>query len=163
MLGRDQRLPVLLLGDGKHRDADVIGLTRKLAPLSGLAALRLTLGGGRGGGPGLRRGALGVSGAGGLHRVCCTGEQAEAGPGEARAPQVADGVEAPLPLCRLRQGVRSIADGRVGDGAVVGFGLQVGVREDLPAVALSALGNQTGRSLKPWTRTSTTDSDVSSL
>lgn len=99
-----------------------------------------------------------MNNAGGLHRVCCTREQAEAGPGEARAPQVADGVEAPLPLCRLRQGVRSIADGGVGDGAVVGFGLQVGVREDLPAVSLSALANQTGRSLKPWTRTSTTDS-----
>lgn len=54
MLGGDQRLPVLLLGDGKHRDADVIALTWKLAPLSGLAALRLTLGGGRGGRPGLR-------------------------------------------------------------------------------------------------------------
>lgn len=85
-----------------------------------------------------------MSAAGGLQRVR---EQAEAGPGEARAPQVADGVEAPLPLRRLRQGVRSVADGGVGGGAAVGFGLQVGVREDLPAV-----GNQTGWSLKPRTR-----------
>lgn len=148
VLARDQRLPVLLLRDGEHRNAHVVALARKLAPLSALAALCLTLCGGSGGRPGLWRGRLGLRNPGGLGRVRRTREQAEAGPGEARAPQVADGVEAPLPLCRLRQGVGSVADGRVGDGAVLGPGLQVGVGEDLPAVCPPAISNQTGRSLR---------------
>lgn len=49
VLAQDQRLPVLLLGDGEHRNADVIAL----APFSGLAALHLPLCGRRGGRPGL--------------------------------------------------------------------------------------------------------------
>lgn len=148
MLARDQRLPVLLLRDGKHRNADVVAL----APLCGLAALRLALCGGRGGGAGLGRGGLGRRSPGALGWVRRRGEQAEAGPGEARAPQVADGVEAPLPLCRLRQRVGGVADGRVRDGAVVGLGLQVSVGEDLPAVCPSAVSNQAGRSLRGWER-----------
>lgn len=148
MLARDQRLPVLLLRDGEHRNADVVAL----APLCGLAALRLALCGGRGGGAGLGRGGLGRRSPGALRWVRCSGEQAEAGPCEARAPQVADGVEAALPLRGLRQGVGGVADGRVRDGAVVGLGLQVSVGEDLPAVCPSAFSNQAGRSLIGWER-----------
>lgn len=134
----DQRLPVLLLRDGKHWHADVIPLTRKLPPLSSLATLYLALVGGRRARTGLWRGARGVRTTGGLCWVCCPRKQAEARAGEARAPQVAGGVETPLPLGSLRQRVGGIADGWVGDGAVICLGLQVNVREDLPAVAASA-------------------------
>lgn len=48
---------------------------------------------------------------GGLRWVCRPGEQAKARPREARAPQVAGGVETPLPLGGLRKGVGGIADG----------------------------------------------------
>lgn len=152
VLSWDQRLPVLLLRDGKHRHADVITLAWELAPLSGLATLDLTLGGGRGARTRFWGGALGMRDPGGLRWVCCPREQAKARPSEARAPQVAGGVETPLPLGGLRKGVGGIADGWVRDGAVVCLGLQVNIREDLPAVVPSAVSYQTGWSLE-WYET----------
>lgn len=150
VLGQDQRLPVLLLGDGKHRHTDVITLAWEITPLYGLATLNLTLGGGRRARAGLWGGSLGLRNPRGLHWVCCPREQAKARPCEAWAPQVAGGVETPLPLGRLRKWVGGIADGWVRDGAVVCPGLQVNIREDLPAVASPAVSCQTGWSLQRY-------------
>lgn len=152
VLGWDQRLPVLLLRDGEHRHADVITLAREIAPLSGLATLDLTLGGGRRARGGFWGRTLGMRNPTGLRWVCCSGKQAKARTREARAPQVAGGVETPLPLGRLRKGVRGIADGWVRDGATVRLGLQMNIREDLPAIAPSAVSYQTGWSLE-WYET----------
>lgn len=150
VLRKDQRLPVVLLRDGEHRHTDVITLTWKVVPLSSLAALCLALSGSRRARAAFWGGALGMGNTGGLCWVCSPGQQAKARPREAWASQVAGGVETPLPLGRLCEGVGGIADGRVGDDAVVCLGLQVNVREDLPAVGPSAVCCQTRWSLEWW-------------
>lgn len=144
----DQRLSVLLLTDGKHWHTDVITLTRKSAPLSGLATLILRLGGGRRARAGLRCGSLDRRNHRCLCCVCCPGEQTKTGTSEPWPSEIAGGVEATLPLGGLGEWVRGVADGRVRDGAVVCVGLQVIIREDLPADIPPAVGDQAGRSLK---------------
>lgn len=148
LLGRDEGLPVLLLADGKHGHADVVALAREVAPLPRLAALNLTLAGGRWDRAGFWRGGLGVRSPGGFSGLRGPGEEAEAGPREAGAAQVAGGVEAPLPLGGLRKRVGGIADRRVGVAALVPLGVQVNVREDSPSVLPSAVSHQTGRNLE---------------
>lgn len=105
VLGRHQRLAVLLLVDGEHDSAHTLRLPREV---------------------GVARGE-GLSGRGAGLAVLGRVQKAEAGRREARAPQVADGVEPPLPLGRLAQGVRGGAGGRV----PLPTCLQVSVREDL--------------------------------
>lgn len=126
VLGRHQRLPVLLLRDGKHGHAHVLAIHGALAG-----------GGGAGGGRGRRGGAGTLIGAAALRRV---GQQAEAGRREARAPQVADRVEATLPLRRLGERVGGAAARRLRGGAAVRLGLQVDVGENLPTGGGPAVG-----------------------
>lgn len=84
----------------------------------------------------------------GLGWVSHPREQAETVPCETGAPQVAGGVETTLPLGGLREGEGGVADGGVGEDAVVCVGLQMNIGEDLPVVSLPAVGYQTGWSLK---------------
>lgn len=147
----DQRLPVLLLRDGKHWHADVITLTWEITPLSSLATLNLTLGGGCRARAGLWGGALDMRYPGGLRWVCCPRKQTKARPGESWASEVAGGVETALPLGGLCKGVGGIADWWVRDGAVVRLGLQVNIREDLSAVISSTVSYQTGWGLEWYT------------
>lgn len=144
MFGRDQRLPVLFLRDGKHGHADVITLTWEI---SSVATLNLTLRGGRGSRDGLWGG-----GARGLRQVCCRWQEAKTRPCEPRTSQVAGGVEAPLSLGRLREGIGGIADGWVRGCAGICLAFQVNIRENLPAVATSAVSNQTGWSLERYSQ-----------
>jgi len=144
----DERLPVLLLRDGKHRHNDVVTLTWELTPLSCLAALELTLAGGRRARAGFWWGALGMRNPRGFSWVRRPGKQAEARPREAGASQVAGGVETPLPLGGLWKREGGVAHGRVEERAVVGRSVEVNIREHPPAVLPSAFSYQTRWSLE---------------
>lgn len=152
VLSWNQRLPILFLRDGKHRHADMITLTWEIMPLSGLAALHLTLGGGRGAIAELWGGSLGLRNPRDLYWVCCSREQAKARPCEARASQVTGRVETPLPLSSLWKWVGGIADGWIRVDAVFSLGFQMNLGEDLPVVCSPAVCRQTGWSLQ-WFET----------